>query len=303
MARPTVDPAFDGVLSMLDNAAAARREVCGGGEGGARGAVAAGGCMGGQVVRPFVTLCFAQSVDGSIAPPRGYKGGRLVLSGDASMHMTHRLRAWHDGILVGVGTVLADNPSLTVRLCEGTSPRPIVVDKDLRTPLSCRLMSSPDCLRPILVAVHGAAAGDEAAKLLRQKELEEAGAAVLMLDTKDTGKGNGVGSGEAAQQSCRRHVSLSNMLERLGRDYELKRIMIEGGAGIITSFLRDQIAGADVLDGVNVTTAPVFVGGTRAWSGGRCAGGGFPRLSSVLYTQAGEDMVMQGLFRAAGEGN
>ena len=124
MARPTVDPAFDGVLSMLDNAAAARREVCGGGEGGARGAVAAGGCMGGQVVRPFVTLCFAQSVDGSIAPPRGYKGGRLVLSGDASMHMTHRLRAWHDGILVGVGTVLADNPSLTVRLCEGRAHDP-----------------------------------------------------------------------------------------------------------------------------------------------------------------------------------
>ena len=52
---------------------------------------------------------------------------------------------------------------------------------------------------------------------------------------------------------------------------------------------------------MNVTTAPMFVGGTRAWSGGGDADGGFPRLSSVRYVQAGVDMVMQGLFHTANE--
>ena len=64
----------------------------------------------------FVTLTYAQSLDGSIAAVRGEP---LRLSGEASMRMTHELRAVHDAIAVGIGTVLADNPSLTVRLVPG----------------------------------------------------------------------------------------------------------------------------------------------------------------------------------------
>ncbi len=61
--------------------------------------------------RPFVTLSYAQSVDGSIASARGL---RSTLSGPESLRFTHALRAGHDGILVGVGTVLADDPELRV---------------------------------------------------------------------------------------------------------------------------------------------------------------------------------------------
>ena len=261
-----------------------------------------------------MTLCFAQSVDGSIAAPRGGGGGeRLMLSGAASMRMTHRLRAWHDGILVGVGTVCADDPSLTVRLCAGASPRPVVVDADLRTPLSCRLLCAPGCRRPILVAARGAARGDAQAKRRRREALEKAGATILELDAKAAagaqgeaacaGSAGGANVAAIAEEDAPRrgrHVGLGDMLARLGRDYGLERLMVEGGAGIITSFLREQIAGGDVLDAVNVTTAPMFVGGVRAWSGGG-GGGSFPRLSSVQYAQAGEDMVMQGLFCAADE--
>ena len=281
------DPAFDGILSMLD---AAARESAGG-----RGA--AGGAGGGAAgaSRPFVTLCFAQSVDGSIAPPRGYSGDRLLLSGPESMRMTHRLRAWHDGILVGIGTVILDDPSLTVRLCPGASPQPIIVDKDLRTPLTSRLMSSPDCIRPIIVTARGAAAGDEEAKALRHASLEAAGAIVVELRGRDApadGRASGDGGGHEAP-SRRRHVALGDMLAHLSQKCGLRRVMVEGGCGIITSFLREQVAEGGVVDAVNVTVAPLFVGGTRAWNGGV---GEFPRLRSVMYVQAGEDMVMQGLF-------
>ena len=85
---------------------------------------------------PFVTLSYAQSLDGSIAAKRGEA---LGLSGPESLRLTHRLRSMHDAILVGIGTVLSDNPRLTVRLVNGQNPRPIVVDSQLRIPLNCKL--------------------------------------------------------------------------------------------------------------------------------------------------------------------
>lgn len=69
--------------------------------------------------RPLVTLTYAQSLDGSIAARPGHP---LAISGPASQTFTHALRAVHDAILVGIGTVLADNPALTVRLVPGPHP-------------------------------------------------------------------------------------------------------------------------------------------------------------------------------------
>ncbi|HEY0710430.1 MAG TPA: dihydrofolate reductase family protein, partial [Polyangia bacterium] len=87
--------------------------------------------------RPFVTLTWAQSLDGCIAREPGQ---RTVISGDETMSLAHALRASHDGILIGVGTLVADDPALTVRLWSGESPTPIVLDTRLRTPLSSRLV-------------------------------------------------------------------------------------------------------------------------------------------------------------------
>ncbi len=75
--------------------------------------------------RPLVTLSYAQSLDGSIADRPGRP---LSLSGSQSLTLTHGLRASHDAILVGIGTVLADNPRLNVRLVTGESPQPVIVD-------------------------------------------------------------------------------------------------------------------------------------------------------------------------------
>src|SRR5258708_3330412 len=88
--------------------------------------------------RPFVTLAYAQSVDGSISIARGL---RSALSGPESLRYTHALRAGHHGILVGVGTVLADDPELRVRLVEGRDPQPVIVDSHLSTPLHAKLLA------------------------------------------------------------------------------------------------------------------------------------------------------------------
>ena len=87
--------------------------------------------------RPLVTLSYAQSLDGCIA---ARAGERLALSGPESMQLTHQFRAAHNAILVGIGTVLADNPRLTVRLVQGQDPQPVVLDSHLRIPLEASLL-------------------------------------------------------------------------------------------------------------------------------------------------------------------
>ena len=81
--------------------------------------------------RPFVSLSYAQSLDGSLAAK---PGAPTRLSGTQANELTHRLRAAHDAILVGIGTILADDPQLTVRGVPGLQPRPVVLDSRLRTP-------------------------------------------------------------------------------------------------------------------------------------------------------------------------
>ena len=100
--------------------------------------------------RPVVTLSYAQSLDGCLTTQRGV---RLTLSGPESRRMTHSLRAAHDAILVGIGTLLADDPSLTARLVGGPHPRPVVLDRLLRTAPGLRLAEEGrpealDCARP-----------------------------------------------------------------------------------------------------------------------------------------------------------
>ena len=90
--------------------------------------------------RSFVTLSFAQSLDGSITVKRGQF---TAISGSESMHLTHQLRAAHQAILIGIGTALSDDPQLSVRLVDGQQPQPVVVDSQLRLPLTAKLFTQP----------------------------------------------------------------------------------------------------------------------------------------------------------------
>lgn len=179
--------------------------------------------------RPLITLSYAQSLDGSIATRRGES---LHLSGSEAMRLTHSLRAAHDGILVGIGTVLADDPRLNVRLTEGRDPQPVVLDSRLRLPLDARLLggSRP----PWIVALQGA-------DPQKQAQLEGRGGRVLCLPAGEDGR-----------------ISLPALLSRLA-ELGLSSLMVEGGARVITSFLAQGLVNRLVL-----TVAPVVVGGLRA---------------------------------------
>ena len=209
--------------------------------------------------RPFVTLAYAQSVDGSIALEAGRP---FALSGPEAMRLTHALRAAHDGILIGIGTLLSDDPRLTVRLVEGRSPQPVVVDSKLRTPPGARLFNGGS-RRPAWIATTDGA--DEG----RRAGLEARGAQVLRIPSWANG-----------------WVDLPALMERLASQ-GIGHLMVEGGARIITSFLR-----ARLVDYAVVTVTPRFLGGMPALTA--TERGGLPRLQTWASDRVGDDLVLSG---------
>ena len=209
--------------------------------------------------KPFVTVCYAQTLDGSISTK---SGETLLISGPESMRLTHQLRSKHDGILVGVNTVLADNPRLNVRLVEGDNPRPIILDSRLRTPTNARLFSSGAA--PIIFT---SAQAD--ASLVQ--DLVVAGASVERLPIDGNGR-----------------LALSEAIAKLPK-YGIRGVMVEGGSQIITSFLELGLA-----DGVVVTISPQFVGGINVV---RRRLQQMPRIIDVGYASYGPDMVVWGRLK------
>jgi GTP cyclohydrolase II len=211
--------------------------------------------------RPFVTLTYAQSLDGSIAVDPGQP---LSLSGPQSLLLTHYLRAANDAILVGIGTVVADNPLLNVRLVEGKNPQPVIVDSQLRFPLEANLLRR----HPLAPWI----ATSEQADRERQRRLEAAGARVLRLPSTSSGA-----------------VDLDALLKQLG-EWGIRSLMVEGGARIITSFLARRLANFLVL-----TVVPRLVGGVRAVGNlGAFEPAHFPGLRHVGSQRLGEDLVLWG---------
>lgn len=211
--------------------------------------------------RPFVTLSYAQSLDGCIS---GRPGESLALSGRQSLRLTHQLRAAHEAILVGIGTVFSDNPRLNVRLVNGANPRPVIVDSQLRLPLDCNLVRL-ESRTPWIVTLENPDPD-------RRQALEGAGARILEVPGNDRGQ-----------------VDLTVMLEMLA-DLGINSLMVEGGARIITSFLLGRLA-----DYIVLTVAPVLVGGLRAVSDL-----GIPDPASCLclknrgHRWLGEDLILWG---------
>ena len=211
---------------------------------------------------PCVTLSYAQSLDGSIA---GCAGQTMGISGGPALDFTHRLRAMHDAILVGVNTVLIDDPRLTVRRVEGQNPRPIVVDSHLRIPIDSKLVRRRDAAT-IVATTHGACA-DKAARLAA------CGAEVWFLPKTTTGQ-----------------VDLAALFARLGTE-GIASVMVEGGASIITSIL-----GSGLADQLVVTVSPCLLGGVRAVGSLDSAGAARPRLARVRYSRAGDDLLVHSEF-------
>jgi 3,4-dihydroxy 2-butanone 4-phosphate synthase/GTP cyclohydrolase II len=208
---------------------------------------------------PVITLTYAQSIDGSIAP---LEGGTLLLSNSRTRRMTHQLRALHDAILVGINTVLCDDPRLTVRLVSGSHPQPVVLDSRLRFPLDARLLRDP-CVRPVI------ATGQQACPE-REQQLTDRGARVIRLPRREDGL-----------------IDLTRLFLRLKQD-GFESVMVEGGSCLITNVLVSQLA-----DQLLLAIAPRFVGGLQAVKP-TPASQSLPRLQDVCCQLMDGDVVLWG---------
>lgn len=175
---------------------------------------------------PSVTVHYAQTIDGRIATRSG--DSRWV-SGDASLRLAHELRASHDAVLVGIGTVLSDDPRLTVRLADGTNPIRVVVDSRLRLPVTASV-ARDGAARTIVATTARADA-------VRAAELRAAGVDILQIAADDRGG-----------------VDLTELLRLLRREH-IGSVLVEGGHGMITSFVRQGL-----VDRLLVCIAPKVLG-------------------------------------------
>ncbi len=162
--------------------------------------------------RPRVTLHFAQSLDGRI----GLVDTRTPLSSRAGIELAHRARADHDAVLVGRATVKVDDPRLTANGHGGRQPRRIVLASTLDVPAGARvLQGGPGTL---IIGVAGRAPADARARL------RAAGVEVELVAAGDDGL-----------------VSLAEAL-RVVRGWGVERLLVEGGARVLSSFVRHRLA-------------------------------------------------------------
>jgi diaminohydroxyphosphoribosylaminopyrimidine deaminase/5-amino-6-(5-phosphoribosylamino)uracil reductase len=163
---------------------------------------------------PFVTIKYAQTLDGRIATATGES---QWISSEASLKFTHQLRAAHDAILVGAGTVIKDDPELTVRLVRGHNPLRVIVDSELKISRQAKVFQNISKTPTLIATIKNE---DDP----QFQKIADLGVDLLTIDADE--KGN---------------VDLKKLFKILaGRN--ISSILIEGGAQIITSVLKNNLA-------------------------------------------------------------
>ena len=205
--------------------------------------------------RPFVLLKLAATVDGRVAVP-----GRRYLSGKPALREVHRLRDRSDAVLVGIGTVLADDPALTVREVKGRDPLRVVVDADARTPVGAKVVRSKDPQRTVIFVARDADAR-------RTNKLREAGVLLVTVPRADGG------------------LDLAAVLRWLG-EQGVNTVMSEAGPHVAGALVRGGLA-----DRVLLLISPV------AGGDGPPALEGVPKASElhdVRIRKLGLDLALEG---------
>lgn len=220
--------------------------------------------------RPYVTLKAGMTLDGKLATATGES--RWITSA-ASRREVHQLRGSVDAVLIGVGTVLADDPSLTARAGPRLKklvlkqPLRIVVDSRLRTPLKAQVLAQQDRAKTIIVTT-------AAAPVARRSALQKNGIEILTLP------------------ALQGHVSLSPLLKKLGRR-GIMSLLVEGGSEVNAAMLK-----AKLVEHVRLYMAPRLLGGQNAKG---LIGGASPArlagaiaLRNVVTRSIGHDVVVEG---------
>jgi diaminohydroxyphosphoribosylaminopyrimidine deaminase/5-amino-6-(5-phosphoribosylamino)uracil reductase len=180
--------------------------------------------------RPLVTLKLAATLDGRIATSHGES---QWITGEAARNRAHLLRATHDAVMVGVGTVIADNPQLTCRLpgLGGRSPVRIVIDGSLRTPLTAKLVAEAKQVPTWIIHRHGADAA-------RCQTLRDCGVELIEVPVSETVE-----------------MDLTVAFTELGKR-GLTRVLVEGGASLAGELLEEGL-----VDRLAWFHAPMLIGG------------------------------------------
>lgn len=207
---------------------------------------------------PFVVMKTAMTLDGKIA---ACTGDSKWVTGEESRRAVQEMRNRLTGILVGIGTVLADDPRLTCRLEGGRDPVRIIADTHLRIPLDAKVLKDDNCI----------IAAAEDCDPWKRKEL---GSRVLI--TEKAGDG----------------IDLADLMKKLG-EREIDSILLEGGGGLNEAALRQGI-----VDRIVSFIAPKIVGGREAKT--PVEGKGFEKMSRAIRVEhleiqkIGEDLMIQG---------
>ncbi len=178
--------------------------------------------------RPFITLKMATTLDGKIATQSGES---KWITGELSRKFSHKLRACHDAVLVGSGTVVADNPSLICRLpgFQNKHKLRIIVDGRLRTPLNGELAQTAKEV-PVLIYTHSKN------KKQKIKKLESLGVKIVVLEK------NG------------KHLDIKELMKEIS-SLGITRLLIEGG-GVLNSSLMAN----DLVDEIAWFRSPCILG-------------------------------------------
>lgn len=179
--------------------------------------------------RPFVTVKWAMTVDGRTGTDSNHS---RWITNEASRRYVHEIRADHDAIVIGIGTILADDPMLNVRLdeYEGRQPKRIIIDGDLSIPRRARVLRTKQAGEVILVTTRHAQKKDI-------ESLEEEGHRVVVLPGR------------------RRLIQIDELMKFLAEE-KILSVLAEGGRQIHTAMLQ-----ADVVDKIVAFIAPKIIGG------------------------------------------
>jgi diaminohydroxyphosphoribosylaminopyrimidine deaminase/5-amino-6-(5-phosphoribosylamino)uracil reductase len=220
--------------------------------------------------RPYVTLKAGMTLDGQLATASGES---QWITGVSSRREVHQLRSHVDAVMIGLGTVLADNPSLTARTgprFEQLTPRQplrIIVDSRLRTPFKAQVLAQQDKAKTIIVTTAAAPAA-------RRLALQKKGIEIHTLP------------------ALQGRVALAALLRELGRR-GIMSLLVEGGSEVNAAMLK-----AKLVHHVRLYMAPLLLGGQNAkgviggTSPARLAGA--IKLRHVVTRSIGNDVVVEG---------
>lgn len=217
--------------------------------------------------RPFVVMKYAMTLDGRIA---AHTGDSKWVTGETARRHVHETRRRLSAILVGIGTVLADDPMLNCRIEAGVDPIRLVCDSTLRIPTDCQLVRTAKDIPTWVFCAN--------AEQSRRKALEDAGVTVIPMPDE-----NGT------------RVDLAAVVAYLGKQ-QIDSVLLEGGGTLNGEALR-----LGLVDRVQAYIAPKLIGGADAR--GPVEGPGIARMADALkldtptITRLGEDILIEGRIR------